>query len=216
MPDLPKAIANRIEDLFLDSLVPTNPSKIYGTIFSRLFCKHHRNTARKKGLSEHQIELKQPYKGCREFDILYDNKLLYYVYDIAYGVFQFSGNQTPSLKNDHDTLWDKANNRIGAIKLDVDYPGQAHNMVLFSGKDVPLANVTQTHDKMALVFRDAITQQIMAVANLTQENKTLNWKITVINKEILDRNQVTAVLLAWAAFKFSQHYHFVPPYVNHR
>lgn len=51
MPTIPLDIKNHIEDLFLDSLYPTNPRSSYSGEISRIFCRIHCENARMNGLA---------------------------------------------------------------------------------------------------------------------------------------------------------------------
>lgn len=233
MSDIPKDIKDRIEDIFLDSLYPTNPNSSRAGIISRIFCKNHVENASKQGHTVNQIDIQEHCRD-RSFAIFYNKKLSHLVANSAYGRLDFYNSTLQKmLTNQHDSLWDVATKRrVGGIKLDVDYRRLQSSMELFSGQDLPLANVVKGRERetfpllqkrytFSLIFREAMTNRVLAVSNpseLKNSSGLINWTITVIDQKALDQRQITPILLVWATLKHSQHYDFGPvsqiPYVK--
>lgn len=228
MINFPNDIKERIEDIFLDSLYPTNPNGSSSGIISRIFCKTHVENASKHGLALNQIDIQQ-HPDDRSFAIFYNKELSYLVANSAYGRLDFYNSKLQKmLTNEYDSLWDlTTKKRVGGVKLDVDYPRLQSSIELFSGKDCPLAKIDKAQNReiypllqkkyktLGLVFRDTVTNQLLAVSNLSSlenSNGLINWTISVIDQAALDKRQITPVLLAWATLKHSQHYDFGPPH----
>lgn len=211
MPNLPIDIKNRIEGLFLDSLYRTNPLSTHSGTISRIFCKAHRENANLMSLPVNQIDIQQ-HPTDRSFGIFYNKELHYLVANSEFGQLNFYNPDLVKVStNDHDSLWNENDNRIGAIKLAVNYSRLNSCMELYSGKDLLLAKVEENKDKVSLVFRETATNQLLAVSNLSRSGRLINWTITLIDQNTLDQKQITPILLAWTILKYSQHYHFSSP-----
>lgn len=211
MPTIPADIKDKIEDFFLDSLLPTNPRASYSGVISRVFCRIHSEKNFTNGSSLNQIDIQQ-HDTERSFGVFYDKNLKYLVVNSSYGQLDFYlPNEDKVFSNQYDSLWTMDQSRIGSTKLAVDYPRQASTIELNSGKDLPLAKIEQNKEKISLAFREATTNRLFAVANLTEFKRQINWKITIIDQEILDQNKINPILLAWTSLKYSQHHHFPDP-----
>lgn len=88
MPTIPLDIKNHIEDLFLDSLYPTNLRSSYSGVISRVFCRIHCENARMNGLAINQIDIQQ-HPSDRSFGIFYNKELRYLVANSEYGQLDF-------------------------------------------------------------------------------------------------------------------------------
>lgn len=208
MPTIPQDIEKHIEGLLLDSLYPTNPISQHSRIISRIFCKTYPNIA--NGRIMNQMDIQQ-HPTDRSFGIFYNTSLCYLVANSQYGQLDFYNTQDVKISiNDYDVLFDPNHNRIGRIKLAVDYPRLESSMKLYSGQDVPLAKVEDNKDRATLIFRDAMTHQLLAISNLSKSGR-LNWTITILDQKALDQKQMTPLLLAWTVLKYSQHYYFKNP-----
>jgi len=211
MPNIPIDIKNHIEDLFLDSLYHTNPRSSYSGVISRIFCRTHCENARINGLTINQIDIQQ-HSTDRSFGIFYNKELRYLVANSEYGRLDVYNPQNVKVSiNDYDSLWNADGDRIGAIRLAVDYSRQHSCMKLYSGKDLLLAKIEENKEKISLVFREATTNRLLAVSNLVRSGSLINWTITLIDQDSLDQKKITPILLAWAILKYSQHYHFSNP-----
>lgn len=204
MPNIPIDIKNHVEDLFLDSLYPTNPLSSHSGTISRIFCRAFREDG-----AINQIDVQQ-HPTDRSFGIFYNGELLYLAANSEYGQIDFYNSELMKVStNNHDSLWNSDDNRIGGIKLGVDYTRLQSSMELYTGHDLLLAKVEENKEKVSLVFRHTTSNQILAVGNLSKPG--INWKITLIDQGALNRNQITPLLLAWTILKYSQHYHFLNP-----
>jgi hypothetical protein len=196
---VPAAIADRIDDLFIDSLLRTNPRHTYSDSIGRIFCKAHANV-------QTQIEIQQhPHE--RSFAIFQNKELLYKVANSRGGVFTFyNARDEKLLRNDHDSLWDQQNRLVAMVQLAVDYPYLQSPMEIADGKGRTYMRVEQSVAKELLVFRKAITNQMVAVAALSQIGKCTNWTVT-----LLDPFNDKLHLLVLGALKHAQHYYFGNP-----
>lgn len=212
MSTLPERIRGQIENLLLDSLYPTNLLSVCSGIISRLYCRVHQEDAKAKGVTVNQLYVQQsPYR--RYFIVSDNNELLYLVTNSQYGRLDFYNPQSIKVStNDYDSLKDDQDNRIGGIKLAVDYHSLPSSMVLYSGQDLPLVKIEDNAQRVSLVFRDTITNRILAVSNLLLDSpSSIRWTMTLIDREALEQQQLTPLLLAWAVLKYSQHYYFPNP-----
>lgn len=200
MPNIPKGIANNIKDLFLDALCPSNSRSSYSGAISRIFCKTFQNN--------NQVDVQQ-HLTDRSFAVFHNKKLRYLVANSDYGILNFyNPKQQLVMSNDLDSLWSDDEKRINAIKLAVDYSSMDSAMELYTGDDLLLTKVVDNKEKASLIFRDALTNRLLAVGNLSKSTCLINWKITIIDQETLDQKQITPLLLAWTVLKYSQHHHF--------
>lgn len=211
MRTIPKEIAENIEDLLLDSLYETNRHSAPSEIISRIFCRIFREKTIKEGYDTHQIDIQQDTTD-RIFKIFCNGENIYLVRNSNRGIFDFYNLKNEKMFiNDHDSLWDNQGKRVAGIRLAVDYPRMDSSMELNLSKDLPAAKVWDNRGKVLLVFRDAIDNQLLAVANLSRPSGLIKWTITVIKQNALNQKEITPLLLAWVTLKYSQHYHFSYP-----
>jgi len=191
MPKVPKEIADDIEYCLIDSLSNKNPLHSSFTpichIFSRVF-----------STSDNQIKLEQ--QAAKHMFSLFQNETLEFLVEKSEsGTLDFSYPTGKKVFRDQSNLLTHVNgNHIAVIKL----PNS--HLELYSGLGRPLAYAKGNHDKISLVFREAITNRLVAVANLSKPEGLINWNITLVDKSFLEESRKAFILLAWAALKYAK------------
>lgn len=204
MPEIPAEIKNKTLTLLLDSRFRTHPISAYGQSISRIFCKIERDAAKGQGRCPNELHILPSHRSKRTFAILHGTMLSYLVGSSDYGQLDFYRGHQKQISNSFDSLYDNGGKRIAAIKLGVDYPRLPASMEVYSGSDQPLMLVDDLSELTSLIFREAGTHRLLAVANKTQHGK-VNWTATILDDKWTDEQ---SRLLTWAILKYSQHYHF--------
>ncbi len=197
----PSDIARRIDDLFFDSLMPTNPRYTYSDSIGHIFCKAHSDRQR-------QIDIQQQPR-TRSFTVFQNQQLIYRVSSSAYGQLDFyTADDRMRFRNSFDSLWDEHAKRIGAIKLRVDYKSLHSAIEILDGKDRLVMQVEETKNRELLVFREAITHELVAVAAFQRKDGWIHWNVTPLAQNF-DENKLLHVV--FGTLKQSQHCHFPNP-----
>ncbi len=191
MPEFPIEIANNVEYYLIDSL--SNKSSLHSsfTPICHIFCRVF-------GTNDNQIRLEQ-HAAKHMFSLFQNATLEFLVEDSEFGTFDFSYPTGKKVFRDESNLLAHVNgNRIGVIKL------TNSHLELYSGLGRPLAHAKGNNDKMSLVFREAVTNRLVAVANLSKPEGLIHWQITLVDKSFLDESRKAFILLAWAALKYAK------------
>lgn len=213
MPKIPTEIVSCIKNLFYEALSHTSPLTRFSNSLSRIFCKVVAEQSREHGKFLPEIDIQWHKDADRCFAVFYNGIPSYRIANSAYGQIDIYNDRGKlEILNSYDNLVDNDHNLIGLIKLAVDYEYKVHlsaAMELFSENGLPFVRVDETSEKTNLIFRDWVTNQVIAVANFYPPG--INWKITIIDPAILEQNSQSYLLMTWATLKYAQHYQFPNP-----
>ena len=200
--EVPQKIAQRIEDLFLDSLTRNSLRFPCADLIGRVLCKTHAAPAR-------QIDVQQ-HPTIRAFTVFEGQQPCYQVVNSSYGQLNFyRGEDNKLFNNDRDAVWNiKEGKRIRAIEW-APYFQPLYALQITDGRDQPKM-MMQAVNREFFVFRRAITNELLAVASFFRTGKAINWRITPIIKEAPDKEDFL-LSFSLGVLKYSQHYHFEGP-----
>lgn len=210
MPKVPIEIANCITNLFHEALSHTSPLTRYSNSITRIFSRVLSEQSRQQGRVLAEIDIQWHKEVDRCFAVFYNRIATYRIANTSYGQINIY-NEQGKLENvnSYDNLMDNDHHLIGLIKLAVDYEDEVRlsaAIEMFSADGHPYFRVDETSEKTNLIFRDWITNQVIAVANYYPPD--INWKITVIDSAIVEQNSHAYLLMTWATLKYAQHYQF--------
>ena len=169
-----------------------------------------------------QFQIRQD-DTLRMFQILNDKQFLGTVVNSDYGIFDFYNSKNEKeWVNQEDSLYDKFGCLVGSIQFAYykEWFKRSNRIDIYSDKGELLAILDAEGGDNRFVFRDAKTQEPMAIAlwNKARRSslfsmapyKLKDWTVTVVDPLMFQEKKMPLVFLVWVLLKHSQR-HFPSP-----